>query len=81
MKVPRHRRAGGGGNRDIRYKRTNDRRYYRRGDPCVRPSQGQAHGPVPTTIWQLSAVIGSGVYLVRASVGDESVTKRIIYLK
>jgi hypothetical protein len=40
--------------------------------------------PSPTTrefIWQPDASIPSGVYLVRATVGDESVTKRIVYLK
>jgi len=31
--------------------------------------------------WQPNATIGSGVYLVRARVGDESVTKRVVYLK
>jgi len=31
--------------------------------------------------WQPTASVGSGVYLVRATIGDESVTKRIVYLK
>ena len=41
-------------------------------------------GVAPTIrqyIWQPSESIGSGVYLVRATVGDESVSKRIVYLK
>jgi hypothetical protein len=32
-------------------------------------------------VWQPDEKIGSGVYLVRAMVGDESVTKRVVYLK
>jgi len=32
-------------------------------------------------VWQPSPSIGSGVYLVRATVGDESTSKRIVYLK
>jgi len=31
--------------------------------------------------WQPDESLGSGVYLVRAKIGDESVTKRIVYLK
>jgi len=31
--------------------------------------------------WQPDATIGSGVYLVRARIGGESVTKRVVYLK
>ena len=37
---------------------------------------------VPTPlIWQPEEKIGSGVYLVRATISDESVSKRIVYLK
>ena len=32
-------------------------------------------------VWQPSPSIGSGIYLVRATVGDESTSKRIVYLK
>jgi len=32
-------------------------------------------------VWQPDAAIGSGVYLVRAKFGDESTSKRIVYLK
>ncbi len=32
-------------------------------------------------VWQPEVLIGSGIYLVRATVGRESVTKRIVYLK
>ncbi len=32
-------------------------------------------------IWQPSPSIGSGVYLIRATVGDGSVSKRVVYLK
>jgi len=32
-------------------------------------------------VWQPDAAIGSGVYLVRAKFGDESASKRIVYLK
>ncbi len=37
---------------------------------------------VPTpVIWQPEKSVGSGVFLVRAKIGDKSVTKKIIYLK
>jgi len=32
-------------------------------------------------IWQASPSIGSGVYLVRATVGEKEITKRVVYLK
>ncbi len=32
-------------------------------------------------VWQPSPSITSGIYLVRANIGDESVTKRLVYLK
>jgi len=31
--------------------------------------------------WQPDETLGSGVYLVRASIGEETVTKRVVYLK
>jgi hypothetical protein len=31
--------------------------------------------------WQPEKSVGSGVYLVRARIGGESVTKRVVYLK
>jgi len=37
-------------------------------------------GPTPV-IWQPEESIGSGVYQIRATVGVETVTKRIVYLK
>ena len=38
--------------------------------------------PSPTeVVWQPDASLTSGVYLVRAKIGGESVTKRIVYLK
>ncbi len=39
------------------------------------------HGNDRTVVWQPSDNITSGVYLVRAKIGDESVTKRVVYLK
>jgi len=41
------------------------------------PSGGDLGG----FIWQPAPSLGSGVYLVRATIGDESATKRIVYLK
>jgi len=41
-------------------------------------------GVAPTVheiVWQPDATVGSGVYLVRAKVGDSGVTKRVVYLK
>jgi len=32
-------------------------------------------------VWQPEASVGSGVYLVRAKVGDKDITKRVVYLK
>ncbi len=32
-------------------------------------------------IWKPEASVGSGVYLVRAKVGDKDITKRVVYLK
>ncbi len=45
---------------------------------------GRAHRSSPTqnvVFWQPADNIGSGVYLVRATAGDKSVTKRVVYLK
>jgi len=39
------------------------------------------HGNDKTVVWQPSENIGSGVYLVRATVGDGEITKRVVYLK
>ena len=41
-------------------------------------------GVAPTVheiVWQPDVTVGSGVYLVRAKVGDSEVTKRVVYLK
>ncbi|MGC9315629.1 MAG: T9SS type A sorting domain-containing protein [bacterium] len=32
-------------------------------------------------LWRPKASVGSGIYLVRATVGDEDITKRVVYLK
>jgi len=32
-------------------------------------------------VWTPDAFLGSGIYLIRAKIGEESVTKRIVYLK
>ncbi|MCK5832792.1 zinc-dependent metalloprotease [bacterium] len=50
------------------------------GDACMRPAGG-IHAAPTQVIWQPEASVGSGIYLVRAKVGDKSVTKRIVYLK
>jgi len=43
---------------------------------------GSAQGRSPTqVIWQPDAALGSGIYLVRATVGEQSTSKRIVYLK
>jgi len=34
-----------------------------------------------TQVWKPEASVGSGIYLVRARAGDETVSKRIVYLK
>ena len=39
-----------------------------------------AEGPTPV-IWQPGESIGSGVYLVRARIGDESISRKIVYMK
>ena len=39
------------------------------------------HGNDRTFIWRPDESLGSGIYLVRASFGDESVSKRVVYLK
>jgi len=39
------------------------------------------HGNDKTVVWQTDASLGSGVYLVRAQIGEESASKRIVYLK
>jgi len=38
-------------------------------------------GDLGGLVWQPGPSLGSGVYLVRASFGDESVSKRVVYLK
>jgi len=32
-------------------------------------------------VWRPEASVGSGVYLVRARIGDKDITKRVVYLK
>ncbi len=52
--------------------------------PCGRPLEGQAHGPAPTNreyIWTPDESVGSGIYLVRVRIGDESVIKRVVLIK
>jgi len=48
------------------------------GDAYMRPAGGMYAAP---TIWKPEKSVGSGVYLVRAKIGDETVSKRIVYLK
>ena len=51
-------------------------------DPRVCPSPGRTHGCAPTDIvWRPGESITSGIYLVRAKIGDKSLTKRVVYLK
>ena len=52
------------------------------GDGSPVPSSNGHGGRAPTEIiWQPDKSVGSGVYLVRAIMGDESITKRVVYLK
>ena len=52
------------------------------GDGSPVPPSSRRGDLAPTNIiWQPSAAISSGVYLVRAKVGDESLSKRVVYLK
>jgi len=45
-------------------------------------NDGRAHRPSPTeTIWQPAPTLGSGVFLVRARIGDRIIVKHIVYLK
>jgi len=34
-----------------------------------------------TRVWKPEASVGSGIYLVRATVGEQEITKRVVYLK
>jgi len=52
--------------------------------PRVRPIQGQAHGSVHTNdtfIWQPDESTPSGVYLIKATLGDRTIIKRTILMK
>jgi hypothetical protein len=40
-----------------------------------------AHFPGGTQIWRPDNSVGSGIYLVRAKMGDKEITKRVVYLK
>jgi len=45
---------------------------------------GSTQGPSPTTrelLWQPAPSLPSGAYLVKANVGEQSITKRVVYLK
>jgi len=44
------------------------------------PSTSSGSGSC-TVVWQPHASLGSGVYLVRATVGEQSTSKRVVYLK
>ncbi len=55
---------------------------------CALPSHGDAEigstrrcSPTTEIVWSPDASVGSGVYLVRAKVGDSEVTKQVVYLK
>ena len=37
--------------------------------------------PASTVLWQPNKSVPSGVYLVRAKIGDKNITKRVVYLK
>jgi len=50
------------------------------GAGCIPPA-GRIHASPTETIWQPDAALGSGVYLVRAKIGEQSTSKRIVYLK
>ncbi len=39
------------------------------------------HGNDKVVVWTPDEFLGSGIYLVRVTIGDESFTKRIVYLK
>ncbi len=39
------------------------------------------HGNDRTFVWQPDETVGSGAYLIRATAGEESITKRVVYLK
>ena len=32
-------------------------------------------------VWKPEVSVGSGIYLVRAKIGDKDITKRVVYLK
>ena len=44
------------------------------------PSGNPAEGPTPV-VWQPSENIGSGVYLVRATIGEETYSRPVVYVK
>jgi len=55
-------------------------------DAAISPNQGDCHGlrhrnDGAEIVWQPSPSITSGIYLVRATVGDEPASKRIVYLR
>jgi len=52
------------------------------GDGFPVPSANGRGDLAPTNVlWQPDASLGSGVYLVRAKIGDKDITKRVVYLK
>ena len=54
----------------------------REGSRVFKPNANVKNENSPTNIvWQPSENISSGVYLVRLSIGDESTSKRIVYMK
>ncbi|MCD6502349.1 T9SS type A sorting domain-containing protein [bacterium] len=52
------------------------------GDAYMRPAGGMYAAPTNREyIWTPEKSLGSGVYLVRAKIGDKEITKRVVYLK
>ncbi len=51
------------------------------GKTLLPPGEGGSKSRMRAFIWTPDESIGSGIYLVRAKLGDKSVTKRVVYLK
>ena len=47
----------------------------------VPQTNGRGNCALTEVVWQPEASVGSGVYLVRAKIGDVEITKRVVYLK
>jgi len=51
------------------------------GQVLLPPGEGGSESRMRAFIWQPDESVTSGVYLVRATAGEKSITKRIVYLK